>query len=172
MRHVTGFTLIEVAAVVLLMALLAVAAGLSLSGRYRQVAMERVVQQLVHQDRLARQQARLTGRSVQLVFDLDQAKVTRSNAHDTQPAQPWSLPPGYRLIKIFLLGRSVDQGQIAVSYSQRGWSPSYILWLSGPENQSTRLLIIGLSGQVMEVTDEGQLKALCEALAMQGHDPA
>jgi prepilin-type N-terminal cleavage/methylation domain-containing protein len=172
MPRVRGFTLIEMVAVVLLMALLAVAATLSLTGRFRQVAMKEVIDQLARQDQLVRQQSRQSGQPMHLVLNLSDGWARRQDTQEVKSAQPWSLPAGYRVLKIFLLGQETNQGEVAIPYSPKGLSPSYILWLSGPNEQQRQILVTGLTGQVLEVGDERQLKILCSALKMQGYDPA
>src|SRR6202034_4043022 len=80
-----GFTLIEVAAVILVMGILAAAAVLSLAHVVTQHRIESPCQQLEEADRLMRSAARQSGQTQLLVFDLESNVILWQHPGTTSP---------------------------------------------------------------------------------------
>ena len=162
----TGFTLIEIAAVIAVMGILAGAAVLSLAHTVSQRRFESVCQQLEEADRLVRSAARRSGQVQELIFDLDNHAVLWRTSTATLPS-PVQAPPYAEDFKLTALLRLTDtdelvirtreqcsdSGQVAIGYCAMGYSPSYSLELRRGK-QRRWMIVSGLSGQTCGINDE------------------
>ena len=163
-----GFTLIELAACVAIVGLLAAAVGLSLSGAEKLTRFEDVVDQLRTVDALTRAHAQRFDRPTRLVFDLETGTITRVGELDLDDDETlstsWSLPRGFAIERIELGGEESVERQVAIGFSPAGHSPTYALRLTGPAEQSAWLVAAGLTGQMIELQEEEQVHAMFEAM--------
>lgn len=162
-----GFTLIEVVAAVAIAAALAVAVYASLGGPTRAARMREVVEEVRFHDRLTREQSRRFDRPATLVFDLGRGTVTRTGGPPGVEGSSASLriPEGHRIVELRLPGKIVRAGEIAVTCSARGQTPSYGILLAGPQEQRQWLLAIGLTGEIVEVEDEREIQQVFDAIS-------
>lgn len=174
-----GFTLVELAACLVIVGLLMGLAAISLRGLGQAVEREDVVERLALWDRLAREQARRLDRPTQLVFDLDRQMVSRSVMEATgdrmMAAGTWALPAGHRLDRVHVSGDDEPDGswnRVTIPISSRGHSPSYVIELApagggerGSGGRPAVVVVAGLSGQIMEAESREQIDALFETLA-------
>ncbi len=178
-----AFTLIEVTAVVALLAQTAGAVAWSMTEDARDAARADAVGQLAHADRLARLTAQRLGRPCLLRFDLDRRLVLRVVAGESEPrggAAGRMLPPGWRVDRVVvprggaLPGRvsgdaapvRADAGVVDVACSTGGRSASYAVALAGPdEGRRQWIMVSGLTGQVTPVNDQEEIDNLVALLA-------
>jgi prepilin-type N-terminal cleavage/methylation domain-containing protein len=149
-----GFTLIEMMAVVIIMALLATAAALSFARPMRVARARDAVDQVRSLDASARQFARRVGRPIEIVFDLSNGTLARRD-HDEIAFQS-SLPRGCRIEEVRSAGQSFSLGEASIQCAPSGMSRTYAVHLLGPELDRW-LLFAGLTGQVTQVNDVSQL---------------
>lgn len=158
MKRHSGFTLIEVLAVLVVLGLLAGATAWSLADTADRATAEEVFGRIAHADRLARIAAERTGQNCVLRYDLDAQQMRRvlTDADGTQEAgHVVGLPKGLAIDRIVVhqLDRvtSHERGDVTVAYSARGRSISYAVRVAH-DGTHTWLIFAGLTGQ-MTVTD-------------------
>jgi len=149
-----GFTLIETMLAVLIMALLASAAALSLSGPVRRARAREAVDVVMAADRSARQEAHDSGRVVRLAFDPSTGAISRVEGAEGRVTQFRVVVPRSFTISDVLVGRRVyRQTRAEVGFSGAGFSPSYAVRLMGPGADGW-VVFAGLTGQASVVSDE------------------
>lgn len=165
----TGFTLIELIAVITLLALLSGATAWSLAGEARRGSRAEAVGRITHADRMARLAARRLGEPVVLRFEAGGRRVRREIGGPERDGgtRELHLPSGFRVREVLVAraraganpARSAGEAEVRVSTAGR--SASYAVRLSiDPRSRSDRddggagdygagwLVFSGLSGQV------------------------
>jgi len=189
-----GFTLVEVMAVVALMAILAGGVAWAMTGEIRRASREDVVVKLAHADALTRLAARRLGRSRVLAFDLDRGTLTHGRHADrtagsgggdeAPPPRTVTLAPGHRLEQIALTRagrvRRFDAGVVELTVSAAGHSATYALRLAPSGRGRERpdrapepgpwLVVAGLTGQVTQGYEDREIDNLFDTLTRPGLD--
>jgi prepilin-type N-terminal cleavage/methylation domain-containing protein len=169
-RNCRGFTLIELAIVILILAIVAAATVLRLGGPLRRVQMGDVVDLVAAFDGLARDYARTHDRAVWLVVDVPQRRLRRASGENgADLGAPLALPPGYRVAQVWLRGQPRGYGRTAIPCSQHGLTPSYGLLIEGPGGRRQWLVFAGLSGQNVQVKNEREVQAILGPAAPRSH---
>ena len=147
-----GFTLIEVAAVVVMVGLLAGAAAVSFA-RPVAKAREREATDLIRSaDAWTRQYARRFGVDVTVVYDISRGEVHR----DAGKLSVSRMPAGVRLAEVWTHTGRAATGVAEVGISSSGLSRTYAVRIVGA--QSDRWLVAaGLSGQFIEAANEAEV---------------
>src|SRR5258706_763705 len=165
----SGFTLIEMLVVIALAALLATVVIVSLAGSYRAARTEDVAGQIAMYDRLAREHARRFGLAGRLVFDLGRGTVTRAAVEGGDaPASDGAalhLPAAVRLTRIMTTGGAASSGEVSISCSRGGQTPSYALCLTGAKAQEYWVITAGLTGKTLRARDEREARDIFAAIA-------
>ena len=188
----SGFTLIEMMAVVTLLGLMAAATVWSLADDVRRSSRGRIVAAVGHADRLGRLAGRRFGKQCVLRFDLDKQEVSRlfsSGQGDTPAGHMLRLPTGYRVDRVMIARQSaaltdlglawaaVDSGTADIVCSTAGRSVSYAVRLTFPGGAGGRdagdelaggeiwLVFSGLTGEMTLVHDEDAVNNLFTLLA-------
>ncbi len=154
-----GFTLIETMLAVLIMALLASAAALSLSGPVRKARAREAVDVVMAADRSARQEAHDSGRAVRLVLDPTTGTITRIEGAVTQFRS--ALPRSFKISDILVGRRVFREAGTEVGFSGAGFSPSYAVHLTGPGADGW-VVFAGLTGQASVVSDEQAVRNILD----------
>ena len=136
---------------VLIMALLASAAAMSLSAPVRKVRAREAVDMVMGADRAARQEAHDSGRAVRLVFDPSTGAISRVEGTSTQFRS--TLPRSFRISDVLVGRRAFRDTGAEVGFSGSGFSASYAVHLIGPGADGW-VVFAGLTGQASVVTDE------------------
>ena len=156
----TAFTLIELTAVLVLMAVITGAAVVSLAGpRSRAVAADAAAQ-VSFADAQVRQAALGTDQPQTLLIDLQAGRLSRVS-DDAPPVTLVDLPAGVRLARVVVGAEATDFGQVRLPISAAGRSPSYAVDLSTPAGQRW-LVVAGLTGQVTPAADGADADAVLE----------
>lgn len=167
-RSELAFSLIELAACLVLLGLLGTLAALSLNGLGREAQLDEAVARAARWDRLARSHARRFDEPGHLTVDLDEQTLERAApANDTQQASRWAAPVDCR-IETFIVGTQRVRRRATILYSRHGYSPSYALAIRNKYGRTRWLLVAGLSGQTLVLTNE---ESVDEMLAMLGPEP-
>lgn len=191
MSAMRGFTLIELMAVVVLIGLLATATAITLADEKQAATRRDVIDRLIDADQSARLSARRLGPSV-LRFDLSGQRVwvVTPDAATTgpRPGHSMGLAEGFRIARLTWLdpeeavrsGRPRprvvhEHGRIDLPIASGGISRTYVIELVGPalaeraergeKEQTTWLLVSGLTGQVTVEDDQTTIDNLLDALA-------
>jgi len=197
-RRRVGFTLVELVAVVTLLALLAGAVAVSLTGEADRARRVDVIGQLRHADRTARLAAQREGEAMALRFDLSAQRVWRrrdNGERDGPVSHPFHLPGAFRIARVVKLEtpaepgyprrepdvERIDRGTATIAYSANGRSVSYALRVAhrdeprdaasnGAAGIGPWLVVSGLTGQVTVHDDAETIDKLFAVLADGGAD--
>jgi prepilin-type N-terminal cleavage/methylation domain-containing protein len=147
-----GFTLIEMSAVLLLMALLSAAVAVNLTGSKHRADLTDAADQINAADAAVRAIAGSTEGPVRLTISPSTRKLRR----DT-PGRPAvtiaELPADVTVESIRLAGSAVSYNDAAIAFTA-GRSPTYAVRLSAPGGQHEWIVIAGLTGKSSVETDE------------------
>jgi prepilin-type N-terminal cleavage/methylation domain-containing protein len=153
-----GFTLVELAAVVLLLGLVAAGVTLRLNDPLRRAGLDGAVVELEAFDHATRTAARQQDRPLRMVFDLDSGVVRRTDAKGRSAGAAARLPDGYAFERFRVAGKEVHSGRVSVTCSRQGLTPTYAFALEAPGHVRRWRVVAGLSGQVMEGEDEAHVR--------------
>ncbi len=163
-RRQRSFTLIELAAVILVMALLAGAAVLTLAHTTSQRRLEDVCDQFMRADALARSAARQANTSEQLIYDLDQQMVLWQNTPEQKPIvlAHWDAKDE---LEARMGKQTFSSGQVTIEYSADGFSPNYALSVSRPDQPTRYVVVAGITGRCLCTEDNKRVDAIFQSLA-------
>lgn len=163
-----GFTLVEVMAVAVVMALLAGAAALTFTGPLRRATAREAVDRIASFDESCRRYATRFDRDAEMVFSLaDGTMALRLVGAARGGPQPARLPSGVRFNRVRVAGergRNAAFGEVSVPCSSLGTGVTYAVELTGP-GFDRWLVVAGLGGGVTEVSDEREVDRILAALA-------
>jgi prepilin-type N-terminal cleavage/methylation domain-containing protein len=157
-RGRTAFTLIEVVIVVVIMAILATLAVVSLGGIIDRYQLSRAIEAIEMFDARARRDARCGRQPVQATIQPSKRRlmIAPSGNESDRQATLFHLP-GSVDIKEFRLRRQVAAGRdLEIQFNREGWSPTYAVQLQRG-NMSRWLVVLGISGQVIELDNGGEV---------------
>ena len=150
-----AFTLVEVVAVLVLLALLGVAGAVSLRSALQDAAVADAAAELRRQDQLLRDYAVRTGRLAQLELDGSRRRVGCVDAATGQAVgRSWEMPRGLDVRWVVASTRGVPGDVTSIECSTRGQTPSYAVRLEGPGPKRQQWLVAGLTGQINVLRDE------------------
>ncbi|MCY2927478.1 MAG: hypothetical protein NT031_18980 [Planctomycetota bacterium] len=153
--------------VLLILAIAAAALTLNFRPLVAQAQMSEVIADLGEFDRLTRTQATGHDRSMRLVVDVSGGSLRRLEAEGEDAAgRAMVLPPDYKLTRA-LVGRvDVAMGEVAIPCSGRGLTPTYALQLEGPGGRKQWLVFAGLTGQMIRVDNEEQVRNIWDRISL------
>ena len=177
-RRIAGFTLVEIAACLVIVGLLTGVAALSLRGAQRNLDLDSWVEQMTVLDQSTRQRAQSQGVAWRLVFDLNESTVwseTSAKLAQEQNGNPLWMPRGWRIrdVRVHRNTRSPDLSrseQEVLGFAMSGVSRSYAVELENENDARFWLLIAGGSGQWMTMNHEDQVQDIFAALRAAGDD--
>jgi len=162
-----GFTLIEVAAVIFIMALLAGATVLSLAHVADRQKSESLRDQLERVDNLVRSAARQGSCCQQLIYDLDDKTVLWPQTDSKNPLQMIQLKQQDTL-EVIEGEQEFTSGQVAIDFSPDGYSHSYALKLVDPLQDAHWMVVAGLSGRISWTENQKRVDAIFRSLSTEG----
>ena len=154
-RRQCAFTLIETAAVLVLVGLMASAGALSLRSAYRGSQMEDVINRVKAIDHSARNLTQTSG--LPGVIQIDRTKGSIKFIQDNQTHAgllPVVLPNGFKIVEIKIATTDSPAAHIQIPCSALGQTPTYTLAIAGPKEQTRLLVFTGLTGQATELEDD------------------
>lgn len=164
--HRSGFTLVELMAVMVVLGLLASVTVWSVRSQVATARNQLAVDQLTLADRQLRDHARRVARPVDLIVDLDTGRLYRAPAGTTSPAQWAPLEDSLPLDSLLVNGQKFTSRQVAVRFRGDGTSPSYAIRLKAvatgqsKANEGEWIVFVGRTGQRVIVTEERSLENL------------
>ena len=160
-----GFTLIELVAVLAIMALTAAAVALDIRGPLRRIGMRSCLDEVVAFDRLTRTYAQEQDRAVQVMVDLGAGRLRRTDEEGRADlGTPVEVPAPYRLARLRLAGQDIRWGTAALACSPQGLTPTWAILVEGPGNRRRWAVFAGLSGQVLETENDHDVDSLFAAI--------
>ena len=163
-----GFTLIELAATLLIMALLAAAVSVSLITRRRAARLDVVIEKIARFDRNTRQHARRFDEPAQMHFDLRSGRIEVKDSRTNQRMdRVLQLPDRLKLESVRVRNEHVLDGELAINCSSLGATPTYAVQLLARDQSPRWLLFSGLTGQVQSFTDQIKVEYAFKMLSNQ-----
>jgi prepilin-type N-terminal cleavage/methylation domain-containing protein len=187
----SGFTLVEILVVVLIIGILAAAASLTLLTRARSATLADVTRRIAFLDATTRHTARRSGQAERIVVDLDKGQIISQELpidaaedvrlDDSNWTQRIQLPKGFRVDHARLIDQATNgssgmstriesltapdalgqtTGQLTLSCSADGYTPSYAISVTGPQSQRRWIVLLGLTGQTLVAADDQQVRSL------------
>ena len=164
----SGFTLIEISAVLAIGATLTLSAAVCLRGPFQSARFESTVERVVALERQSRDHSRRLGRSVDLIVDVDTGLLTSADSQTNNVLQRL-LVGRATIVECLVLGRTrTHTGATTISISERGRTTTYALHLRGPAAQSVWLVVAGITGQVVRMKEDDEVKTLLTLLESPG----
>jgi prepilin-type N-terminal cleavage/methylation domain-containing protein len=165
-----AFSLIEITLVLLIMAIAAGVVLLRTEGPMNQARMRDVVDQVAAFDALSRARAVQQDAPVHTKIDLNAGQMQWASLDSgTSFAPAVRLPEGYAIATVLVRGVATRGLTADILYSRLGLSPSYALRLDGPNGRQQWLLVTGLTGQVLEIAHEQEVRDILAATSAGVH---
>lgn len=158
--HPKAFTLLELAAVMAIIAVLSSSVLVKSAGWFRSARVNHVVGQLIFFDQLARRSAVGHEREMELVFNLDTGSVIRTDRSKGEESHSIRLPKGFRITKVITPRSQAVSGIVKIPVTPMGHTPTYAVGISGPSDQKRWYGITGLTGQLICVNESGDIDEL------------
>lgn len=156
-----GFTLLELAVVLVLLALLAGVATMRLALPYRQARLGDVVQRIRVMDEQVRFRAARCDQAVWLVCDFDSNAICAEVSGDERVAHlRCVLPRAIALGRVRLVGRIHDGGRMTIPVAADGQTASYAVRLDVGQRPGPWLFFAGISGQMTVLESETDVDEL------------
>ena len=163
MKIASAFTLIESLIAVVLLGIISTAAALTFRSSLQSASTTDAIEQIKYLDSSARQRAKRFNQPVELIFDVTNSSLSRrEGSKRNDESFHASLPRGFSIDQINIAGQSTFNGEISLTCSPTGLTPSYALHLIGP-NFDQWLLFAGLSGQMTVIKNEETVQDILAA---------
>lgn len=161
-RH--AFTLVEIVAVLLLVAVLGATVTVSLNATRRASRLQDAVERLKDYDGAARERARSSGRAMRLRFETGTARVQRVDASTGWPEGPTLEFDGAVAVeRVWTASDGAASGDVVCS--SRGQTDSYAVLLAGPSDARQWILFAGLTGEARLLKNDAQVEEIFKLLA-------
>jgi prepilin-type N-terminal cleavage/methylation domain-containing protein len=156
-----GFTLVELMICLVITATLSAMAVTRLRPARGGLSLHAALATLEAQDHLMRDRSQRSGRPGELLFDLPQARVMRTEASASAPDRSTTIfsgPDGPRVEQVRVLGSErAPDGRYRITCFGRGRTASYAVLLA-VGGQRHWVVVSGLTGQFESVQDEAQVQ--------------
>jgi general secretion pathway protein H len=163
-----GFTLFELIAVILLLAVFAAAVRAPVVSMLDRISTRNAIDQLQTIDRLTRQEAQRSGKEVQLHIDPLEGTLVRTDSSDEQTpiGQPIRLNKNIHIeqIRIAPEKQDFDELNAVLRCSPDGATVTYAMQIQTP-SRTTWLLFAGLTGQCYELESEDDVTNVLDELS-------
>lgn len=151
-RRRSAFTIVELAAVMALLAILTSAVAMTLRPSLDQARQNAFVRRIGALDSRLRDQARRQNRLLVLAIDIEEGEVFHEDSDGKTRAI--RLGNSVRIDQFRMADKSVDAGQVRISISPLGRSDSYALRLRGSSGRKQWLVVFGLTGQTLTFDED------------------
>ncbi len=157
-----GFSLVELTAVMALLAVLAAAATLQYQSVLARSRMKDALGRIEHLDRQARAYAARRSESLVLGLDLSAGRLWCQDASGQD--LPWGvdLPENLRLAQAVLASGAASTGSASIPVSPQGITRSYALCLEAKDGRRQWVAVAGLTGQIWHPEQEPSFSVLRE----------
>lgn len=166
----TGFTLIELIAVLVLVGLISATAMLRFSSSTRRATFEWSLDRVVAADQVMRTHATSTGQAGRLRFEIGRGRLERIVGPKAVIFSVVDLGERQRITRFLAAQRHVETGTVEVPYDPEGHSETFALEIEGPADQSAWILFAGLTGQTRRFGDRRDVERILELIRPAGPD--
>jgi prepilin-type N-terminal cleavage/methylation domain-containing protein len=166
-----AFTMIELTAVLLILAITVAAVAMRAQTPLRQANMREAVDAIADYGMVTRQAARQQGQTMWLSVDLSAGTFARIGARgQALGGAPLTLPTGMKVERVLVAGRLevADAQQVSIPVGPAGLTNSYGLLLSsGPRRQW--VIVAGLTGELTQVDSEQEARDILATAGNHAH---
>lgn len=158
----SGFTLYELVAVMVLMAIIAGTVAISVRGHVSNAQLETFLDRLETFDARARADARRLSQSVALAFDSNDQRVSQINADVAYAStgRSFAVPHGVDIAQCKTANQASDRGMLQIAVSPFGQTDTYALRLDASGGRSVWLVVLGASGQCLRFDKENDVEEI------------
>ena len=154
----TAFTLIELMAVIVLMALLSATATLMVRAPLAKAKQDQAIAQIRFLDATARDRAR-QGEQVRLEFDLQASVATLIDGQGEEIVNRVALSD--KPYQVMIMGaEKTDDSHRWVCYDQFGKSRSFAAQIGDQSSTNGWLMVLGMTGQTYMLNEKGAVHAI------------
>ena len=152
-----AFTLIELVVVIVIMAVLSTLAVLSLGGTMDRYQLSRASEAIEMFDARARRDARKSRQPIRATIDRNRQRlvIDTPGPGNTQ----YRLPHSVGINKVRFRRRVTVGNNFEIQFNREGGSPTYAVELQRGK-MSRWLVVLGASGQVVPLNNEGEVDAI------------
>ena len=158
-----GFTLIELVAVIAILALVAAMVVISVRKPLRVATLEDSVSQLRLLDQQVRTLSRRFDRRQELTFHLNTGRVHIAETDGGQSDRERVL--GGTVDRVMMGRRVHDYGDVSIRYDAAGRTPTFAVRVSVSDDVRRWLLFAGITGQVTEHEYESEVRTILDFLS-------
>ena len=155
----SGLTLIELLAVVSILGILTAATAWNLQPRLETARMSNLLDKIAELDHRARDLAERSGQTVTLNVHVKDGEIRIAN-DDAPLASHVRLPRGFQISQLRIGKKTKRFGRSQILISRHGQSVTYGLLLESPTQVHRWLIVVGMSGQVLERKDDRHVDAI------------
>lgn len=147
------------------MALVAATVTTRLGGSLNQAAMHQARSQWEFTDQQLRLRARRTGQPVALHLEIGTNRLDCTfDVEDESAGTTRTLGRSVTISRYLSATQEITYGPVVIPYSNHGTSETFAIELVGASDGRQWILVTGITGQISEVSDERQARALLEQL--------
>lgn len=163
-RVQSGFTLVEILAVLILIGIIAGATVMTLKDRHSSVTLTGLLDRIEYWDQRTRDAAKNLKLPHALYFDLNKQTIQRASRVPQDTSGPvLQFPHHIRFTRLLTLPDNYEPVDQKVHVSAKGYSPSYVIKIE--HNRRTGwLLIVGLTGHAQWIENEQTLQNILHGL--------
>jgi prepilin-type N-terminal cleavage/methylation domain-containing protein len=159
-----AFTIIELLAVLVLMALLAGSAVYAFGFELRSARLADASGQIRDLDQMTRRLASGTGAPTSMVIQPYKGRLFRRDLSG-RTSQPVALSRRIRIDRVLVAGHEATRSDVRIDFMKDGSSSSYALRLSAPDQTPRWIVVAGLGGEVTQTSDDKQVEHIFAVLA-------
>jgi prepilin-type N-terminal cleavage/methylation domain-containing protein len=157
--HRGGFTLVELAAVMVVLAILAGTVTWSVRGHVSNARMESFLVRIEASDARARAEARRLNLPVLLGIDSSQERVWQVSA-GTSGKRSFAVPRGLDIARLHSTNQQSALQALEITISPLGQSETYAMQVKASGGRATWLVVLGGSGQVLRFDREEDVEGV------------
>jgi prepilin-type N-terminal cleavage/methylation domain-containing protein len=166
----SGFTLIELMAVLVLVGLVSATAMLRFGATTHKAQFEWSLERVIATDRLLRTHCVTSDQPGRLEFEIGAGRVKRVFGAKRTASSAVELGARMRITRFLAALRHVETGKVEVAYDPYGHSETFAVELEGPGDRSAWILFAGLTGQTRRFEDRRDVERILEAIRPAGPD--
>lgn len=155
-RLITGFTLIELAVVLLLLAMVVSVVTIRVQSMLQRSTLADILRQARYVDTLCRTYAHEHDQPVVMVIDLDGGTLRRLIRDGQEAGEDWALPNSWRITRVLTPQHDRKAGEVPVGFCRQGVSPTYAVRFSRSTEDAygNWVIFAGLTGVAMETDND------------------
>lgn len=172
-RRSGGFSLIELAACLVVLGLLTGGAALSLRSASERMDRETWLERFSQIDTQLRSRTQAQGTPWELTLDFADQTLQWQPTESEHLREPSTLhlPEGYRVVRVRTDRPDEPEntsGRAVIAYSRHGVSPTFAIELRHPQQPPLEVLVVGTTGQILQPTHDQELQDIFTALLAPG----